>query len=90
VQEYQVYRWAGARRSEMILTGSSLGGIGAATMEGQRLLYVLTDTAPPGARGPEARRPRGPASLWVWDIAGGQRGELLRAERGIRALNIAP
>lgn len=90
VQEYQVYRWAGARRSEMIMTGSGLGGIGAATMDGQRLLYVLTDTAPPGARGPQARLPRGPASLWAWDIAGGQRGELLRSERGITALNNAP
>jgi hypothetical protein len=90
VQEYQVYRWAGARRSEMILTGSSLGGIGAATMDGQRLLYVLTDTAPPGARGPQARFPRGPSSLWAWDISGGQRGELLRGERGITALNNAP
>lgn len=90
VQEYQVYRWAGARRSEMIMTGSGLGGIGAATMDGQRLLYVLTETAPPGARGPQARLPRGPSSLWAWDIAGGQRGELLRGERGITALNNAP
>ncbi len=90
VQEYQVYRWAGARRSEMIMTGSGLGGIGAATMDGQRLLYVLTDTAPPGARGPEAHHLRSPASLWTWDIAGGQRGELLRGERGITGLNNAP
>ncbi|MGQ9927397.1 MAG: TolB family protein [Chloroflexaceae bacterium] len=90
VQEYQAYRWAGARRSEMILSGSSLGGIGAATMEGQRLLYVLTDAAPPRARGPQVQYPRGPASLWVWDIAEGQRGELLRSERGISALSSAP
>ncbi|MCS6880325.1 MAG: hypothetical protein RMK84_05820 [Oscillochloridaceae bacterium] len=90
VQEYQVYRWAGARRSELILTGSSPGGIGAATMDGQQLLYVLSDTAPPGPRGPQAQHPRGSSSLWAWDIAGGRRGELLRGERGITALNSSP
>ncbi len=89
-QEYQVYRWAGARRSEMIMSGSSLGGVGAATMTGQQLFYVLTDTAPPGARGPQAQHPRSPASLWVWDISSGERGELLRGERGIGALESVP
>ncbi|MFQ3662370.1 MAG: hypothetical protein SNJ69_08255 [Chloroflexaceae bacterium] len=90
VQEYQVYRWAGARRSEVMMNGSSLGGVGAATMAGQQLLYVLTDTAPPGVRGPQAQHPRSPARLWVWDISSGERGELLRGERGIGALSSAP
>ncbi len=86
VQDYQLYRWAGARRSELLLTGQSFGGIGDARMADDQLVYVLTEQTPPGSRGPQAANPRGAASLWLWDTASGARGELLQAERDINAL----
>ncbi len=86
VQDYQLFRWAGARRSDLLLTGQSFGGIGDARLADDQLVYVLTEQAPPGSRGPQATTPRGAASLWLWDTASGARGELLQAERDIGAL----
>lgn len=86
VQDYQLFRWAGARRNELLLTGQSFGGIGDARLADDQLVYVLTAQAPPGSRGPQVAVPRGAASLWLWDTASGARGELLQAERAIGAL----
>lgn len=81
VQDYQFSRWAGAQRSELLSAGQSLGGIGAATMVGDALAYLLTGP-PSGPRGPVASTPREPVELWLWDLETGARGQLLTAERG--------
>lgn len=86
VQDYQVYRWSGPRRSELILTGTSLSSIGPATLRDGQLVYVLIAESSLGPRGPLAQNPRSPASLWVWDLGSGMRDRLLQTERGIGAL----
>lgn len=86
VQDYQVYRWDGAGRGELLAAGQSLGGIGQAASVGTGLAYVLTDGPPAGPRGPAALSPRSPVALWLWDLDGGARGELLTAERGFASL----
>lgn len=86
VQDYQLQRWAGAQRSELLLAGQSLGGIGAASTAGDGLAYVVTEQAGPGPRGPAAATPRSPAALWLWDPASGARVPLLSAERDFTAL----
>jgi hypothetical protein len=86
VQDYQVYSWAGAQRSELILTGQSFGSVGAATMAGDSLAYVLAEQPAPGPRGALAAAPRSPAALWIWDLGSGARAELLAAERDFTAL----
>ncbi len=86
VQDYQLHRWSGAGRSELMAAGQTLGGIGQATASGDGLAYVLTETPPAGPRGPVALSPRSPVSLWLWDLEVGARGELLAAERGLNAL----
>ncbi len=86
VQDYQLFRWAGPSRSELLTTGQGFGGIGTAVAAGDALAYVLTEQAPPGPRGPSAATPRSPASLWLWDLAGGARGPLLSNERDFGAL----
>jgi hypothetical protein len=87
VQDYQIARWAGAQRSELLASGQSLGGIGTATMVGDALAYLLTGP-PSGPRGPAARTPREPVELWLWNLDTGARGQLLTAERG--AGDLAP
>ncbi|HMQ33680.1 MAG TPA: hypothetical protein PKD53_23310, partial [Chloroflexaceae bacterium] len=86
VQDYQLSRWAGAGRSELLAAGQTLGGIGQAAMVGGSLAYVLNENPPEGPRGPMALSPRGPVALWLWDLDGGARGALLTAERGLGAL----
>ncbi|NTU84018.1 MAG: hypothetical protein HGA45_32380, partial [Chloroflexales bacterium] len=86
VQDYQLYRWDGAQRSELIAAGQTFGGIGQATIIGGGLAYVLSEQGPVGPRGPAAPAPRSPAAIWLWDLAAGIRGELLSAERGFAAL----
>lgn len=86
VQDYQLARWAGVGRSELISSGQGLGGVGPATLVGDGLAYVLTDQAPPGPRGPAAATPRAPGALWLWDLESGTRGALLSAERDFTAL----
>jgi Tol biopolymer transport system component len=86
VQDYQLFRWAGTQRSELLATGQGFGGVGAAVMAGEALAYVLTEQTPAGPRGPLAATPRGPASLWLWDLASGARGPLLSNERDFGAL----
>lgn len=86
VQDYQLQRWDGAGRSDLLLTGQSFGGIGEAAVVEGALAYVLTDQAGPGPRGPRAATPRAPAALWLWDLAGGARAPLLSAERDFTAL----
>ena len=83
IQEYQLYRWNGIQRSELLASGQSLGGIGAATMVGSGLIYQLT-SAPADPYG--SRASRTPTELWLWDLATGARNRLLSAERGIGAL----
>jgi hypothetical protein len=83
VQEYTVQRWAGLGRSEVLLAGTSLQAIGAATPVGPGLAYVVAERGASGPRGPGIVAPRSPAALWYWDIAGGNRGVLLNTERGI-------
>ncbi|PDV99409.1 TolB family protein [Candidatus Chloroploca asiatica] len=85
VHDYQIYRWNGAQRTELILAGQRTGGIGQAVMQGDQLAYVLT-TAPTGQRGPVALTPRNPVELWLWDLAEGTRGQLLVTERGMAGL----
>jgi hypothetical protein len=86
VQDYQLFRWAGAGRSELLATGQSFGGVGAAVSAGDALAYVLTEQAPPGPRGPAAATPRGATGLWLWDLGSGARGQLLSNERDFGAL----
>lgn len=86
VQDYQVSRWSGPQRSELLGTGQTLGAIGAAAMAGDGLVYVAFAQATAGPRGPNLRNARSPAALWLWDLAGGARGELLQSERGIEAV----
>lgn len=85
VQDYQVARWAGAQRNEVLASGQSLGGIGAATMVGDGLAYLLTGP-PSGLRGPSAATPRQPVELWLWDLSNDARASLLGAERGLGTL----
>ncbi|WP_129672096.1 hypothetical protein [Candidatus Chloroploca sp. Khr17] len=85
VQDYQIYRWNGAQRTELILAGQRRGGIGQTVMQGDQLAYVLTGS-PAGPRVPVALTPRNPVELWLWDLAEGTRGRLLITERGMAAL----
>ena len=78
VQAYQLYRWSGAGRSEVLLTGQTLGALGPATLVGETLAYVRSATGPIG--------PRNPVTLWLWAMGANTRGELLNAERGVAAL----
>lgn len=86
VQDYQLSRWAGAGRSELLAAGQTLGGIGQAVMVDGALAYVRNVEPPEGPRGPVALSPHSPVALWLWDFATGDRGELLAAERGLGAL----
>jgi hypothetical protein len=87
VQDYQISRWQGPKRTTLLATGQSLAGIGAAGMVDGGLVYVRVEAPPPGPRGPLADAPRSPSSIWLWDVAGGARGKLLDAERGIGAIH---
>lgn len=84
LQDYQLYRWAGAGRSELLVTGQSFGGLGAAASVGEQLVYVVSAQSV-GLRGPQAT-PLGETNIWLWDLAGGSRSSLLEAPRGITAL----
>lgn len=85
VHDYEVRRWLGAQRSEVLATGQTLGGIGAATIVGDGLIYQLTPP-PSGPRGPRAYTPREPVELWLWDLRNDTRVRLLGSERGMGPL----
>jgi hypothetical protein len=87
VQEYQLYRWAGPRRSELVATGQTSGALGDVTALGNGIAYVTSAQARIGTRGGQNVDLRSPAELWFWDVSSGVRGTLLTAERGIGALS---
>ncbi|MFN3373710.1 MAG: hypothetical protein ACK44M_09110, partial [Chloroflexus sp.] len=84
LQDYQLYRWRGLQRSELLATGQSLGGIGPATVRQQQLVYAALEQAGAGPRGPQAHNQRSPTTLWVWDLGNGGRAALLDLVRGVR------
>lgn len=86
VQDYVLYRWDGVGSSAVMLAGTNLGALGAATTVGDGLAYVLASRGASGPRGPGAISLRNPSTLWYWDISAGPRGKLLEAERGIGQL----
>lgn len=85
ILDYQVYRWEDGR-STLLATGQSAGEIGAALGVGSGIVYVAADAAP-GPRGAGAIDLRAPASLWLWDLATGARGQIAAADRGMTALS---
>jgi dipeptidyl aminopeptidase/acylaminoacyl peptidase len=86
VQDYQLYRWRGLQRSELLATGQSLGGIGSTIVRNQQLFYAAVAGADPGPRGPETQNQRSSTALWVWDLKSGDRQILLDLVRGVREL----
>ncbi len=87
VQDYQVYRWQGRQRSELLMTGQSMvSSYGAAASIGGAMAYVVVAEPGPGPRGDLAGAPRSPAQIWLWDFESGARGRIFEAERGIGAL----
>jgi hypothetical protein len=86
VQDYQLYRWRGLRRSELLATGQSTGGIGSTIVRNQQLFYAAVASADPGPRGPQTQSQRYPTALWVWDVERGDRQILLDLVRGVREL----
>jgi hypothetical protein len=86
VQDYQVYHWQAPKRSDLLGTGQSMDGFGAASFVGDGMAYVVTGAPMPGPRGPLASASRSPASLWVWDFVSGARGRILDIERGVAAI----
>jgi hypothetical protein len=87
VQDYQLYRWAGPRRSDLLATGQTTAALGSVAAVDGGLAYVISAQTSPGVRGAENADLRSPANLWFWDVASGVRGQLLSAERGIRVLS---
>ncbi|PDW01527.1 hypothetical protein CJ255_18700 [Candidatus Viridilinea mediisalina] len=85
IHDYEVKRWLGAQRTEVLTSGQGLGGIGAATIVGDGLIYQLTPP-PSGSRGPRAHTPREPVELWLWDLRNDTRARLLSSERGMGLL----
>ena len=83
IQEYQLYRWNGIQQRELLASGQGLGGIGVAATVGSGLIYQLTAAPADPYRG---SAPRSPTELWLWDLATGARNRLLRADRGLGAL----
>lgn len=86
VQDYQVYRWQGLKRYELLGTGLSLAGYGEAAFVDTGMVYVAVNHPQPGLRGPLADAPRSKATLWFWDLASGARGPILELERNVTAL----
>ncbi|MEF3275728.1 MAG: hypothetical protein K6356_15270 [Chloroflexus sp.] len=86
VQDYQLYRWRGLQRSELLATGQSLGGIGPATVRNNQLFYAAVAGVEPGPRGPQTQSQRYQTTLWVWDFDNGGRAALLELARGVRTL----
>ncbi|NJM05734.1 hypothetical protein HC891_05365 [Candidatus Gracilibacteria bacterium] len=86
VQDYQLYRWAGPRRSDLVATGQTTAALGSATAVGDGLAYVISAQALPGERGAQNADLRSPAEIWYWNVSSGVRGELLTAARGVAAL----
>ena len=84
VQDYQLYRWRGLQRSELLATGQSLGGIGAVVVRNGQLFYAAVNGADAGPRGPQTQSQRYPTTLWVWDVDSGDRAALLDLVRGVR------
>ncbi|MGQ9480001.1 TolB family protein [Chloroflexus sp.] len=84
VQDYQLYRWRGLQRSELLATGQSLDGIGAAVVRNGQLFYAAVNGADAGPRGPQTQSQRYPTTLWVWDVDSGDRAALLDLVRGVR------
>ncbi|NNJ09588.1 hypothetical protein EKD04_004545 [Chloroflexales bacterium ZM16-3] len=88
VQDYQVYRWQGQKRSDLLVTGQSvISSYGAASFIGAGMAYVVVEEPRPGLRGPLVSAPRSPAQIWLWDFDSGARGAIFNAERGISALD---
>ncbi|MBX0327380.1 hypothetical protein K2Z83_06780 [Oscillochloris sp. ZM17-4] len=84
VQDYQIYRWQGPKRSDLIATGQSITtSYGAASFVGGGMAYVAVEEPSPGPRGPLAVAPRSPAQIWLWDFERNARGKIFDAERGI-------
>ncbi|GIV89607.1 MAG: hypothetical protein KatS3mg055_2125 [Chloroflexus sp.] len=84
VQDYQLYRWRGLQRSELLATGQSLGSFGSATVRGRQLFYTAVDGGDEGPRGSQTQSQRYPTTLWVWDFESGGRAALIELVRGVR------
>ncbi len=83
LHDYTIYSYEGGR-SQLLLAGRSRSSIGAAIAAGESLIY-LTGDGGGQPRGPNQTQP-GPTELWIWNIAGGERGTLLLADRHISRL----
>jgi hypothetical protein len=69
-----------------IAAGTALGGIGEFAAVGDGLVYVASEQASSGPRGPLRIEATSRAAIWFWDIAGGGRAEIVEAPAAITGL----
>jgi outer membrane biosynthesis protein TonB len=84
--DYELSRWSGPQRSELLATGQSLASLGLSAVTGNGLVYTSIEAASADPRGPADRAPRSAAEIWLWDFDSGARGLLIGTERGLTAL----